>query len=119
VKAEFDNYRKRTEKQRNEMVERATGLLVEQLLPVLDACDAAVSHGATEVEPIQAALLDILGREGLDPLPGVGEPFDPNLHEAVMHEPGDGGPETVAEEMRRGYLWKGRVLRPAMVKVRG
>jgi molecular chaperone GrpE len=119
VKAEFDNYRKRTEKQRTEMVERATGQLVEQLLPVLDACDAAVSHGATEVEPIQNALLDILGREGLDPMPGVGEPFDPNLHEAVMHEPGDDDRPTVAEEMRRGYLWKGRVLRPAMVKVRG
>jgi molecular chaperone GrpE len=48
-----------------------------------------------------------------------GQPFDPELHEAVMHEPGDGGESVVIESLRTGYLWKGRVLRPAMVKVRG
>jgi molecular chaperone GrpE len=119
VKAEFDNYRRRTESQRAEMVERAVGQVVEQLLPILDACEAAVGHGATEVEPIQSALVDTLGREGLERMEVVGAAFDPNLHEAVMHEPGDGSEETITESFRSGYLWKGRVLRPAMVKVRG
>lgn len=119
VKAEFDNYRRRTEAQRNEMVERAVGRVVEELLPILDACDAAEDHGATEVEPIHTALLEALGREGLERMEVVDQPFDPNLHEAVMHEPGDGGETVIVEALRNGYLWKGRVLRPAMVKVRG
>jgi molecular chaperone GrpE len=119
VKAEFDNYRRRTESQRAEMVERAVGRLVDELLPVLDACDAAVEHGALEVEPIAADLLDRLNQEGLERMEVVGQVFDPNLHEAVMHEPGEGGEETIVESFRSGYLWKGRVLRPAMVKVRG
>lgn len=118
VKAEFDNYRRRTESQRAEMVERAVGRLVDELLPVLDACDAAVGHGASEVEPIATTLLDRLGQEGLERMDVVGQTFDPNLHEAVMHEPGEGGEETIVESFRSGYLWKGRVLRPAMVKVR-
>jgi molecular chaperone GrpE len=119
VKAEFDNYRRRTESQRTEMVERAVGKLVDELLPALDACDAAVEHGASEVEPIASTLLEALTREGLERMDVVGQVFDPNLHEAVMHEPGDGDDETVVESFRTGYLWKGRVLRPAMVKVRG
>lgn len=119
VKAEFDNYRRRTEAQRNEMVDRAVGRIVEELLPVLDACDAAEDHGASEVEPIHAALLEALGREGLERMDALDQAFDPKLHEAVMHEPGDGGETVVVEVLRNGYLWKGHVLRPAMVKVRG
>lgn len=118
VKAEFDNFRRRTENQRVEVVERANERLAGELLPVLDACDAAVGQGADGAEPIRAALLDALGREGLDRMEPEGKPFDPNLHEAVMHEEGAGDP-VVSEVFRAGYTWKGRVLRPAMVKVKG
>ncbi len=119
MKAEFDNYRKRTAKEAGETRERAASALVVQLLPVLDACDAAVLHDATDVGPISKMLLETLAKEGLEPMIPEGQPFDPELHEAVLHEAGDGGESVVTESLRTGYLWKGRVLRPAMVKVRG
>jgi len=119
VKAEFDNYKKRVARDEVELRERAAAALAEKLLVVLDACDAAVGHGATDVEPIAKMLGELLEREGLVRLAPAGEPFDPNHHDAVMHEPGDGGEALVVETLRTGYEWKGRVLRPAMVKVRG
>ena len=119
LKAEFDNYKKRTAREQSDVRERAAEALVEKLLVVLDACDAAIGHGATDVEPIAKVLGEVLEREGLVRLAPVGEPFDPNHHEAVMHEPGDGGEPVVVETLRTGYEWKGRVLRPAMVKVKG
>ncbi len=119
VKAEFDNYRKRTAKEAGETRERAAAALVVQILPVLDACDAAVLHDATDVGPISKMLLETLAKEGLEPMIPEGQPFDPELHEAVLHEEGDGGESVVTESLRTGYMWKGRVLRPAMVKVRG
>lgn len=122
VQADFENYRKRTIAQQGEVAERANESLVGQLLPVLDACDAAVQHGAEDVAPVQAQLVDTLTKAGLERLDPAGEPFDPNFHEAVMHEPAEDGAEggpVVAEVLRTGYTWKGRVLRPAMVKVRG
>ena len=64
------------------------------------------------------ALFGFLEKEGLERVAPAGEPFDPNLAEAVMHEPGEGEP-TVTEVLRTGYLWQGRVIRPAMVKVAG
>ena len=119
VKAEFDNYKKRVARDEVEQRERAAAALAEKLLVVLDACDAAVGHGSTDVEPIGKMLGELLEREGLVRLAPAGEPFDPNHHDAVMHEPGDGGEALVVETLRTGYEWKGRVLRPAMVKVRG
>jgi len=119
--ADFENYRKRVAKQAGDDAVRAAESLVEKLLTVLDACDAAIQHGATEVEPVFAALLGVLEKEGLGRLAPAGETFDPNLHEAVLHEPGglsDDG-TVVSEVLRTGYTWKGRVVRPAMVKVRG
>ena len=94
---------------------------MEKLLPVLDACDAAVHHGAVEVEPVYAALLGTLEKDGLERISPVDEEFDPNRHEAVMHEPAADGDEgtVVSDVMRAGYAWNGRVVRPAMVKVRG
>ena len=119
-RAEYENARKRLLKQHDDQVEQAAGRLVDDLLPVLDACDGAVLHGATEVEPIFAALLGVLERNGLERIDPLDQEFDPTRHDAVMHEPADdGGPTTVVDVMRRGYGWKGRVLRPAMVKVRG
>jgi molecular chaperone GrpE len=119
VKAEFDNYKKRVAREEVEQRERAAAALAEKLLVVLDACDAAIGHGATDVEPIAKMLAELLEREGLVRLAPVDEPFDPNHHDAVMHEPGDGDEAIVVETLRTGYEWKGRVLRPAMVKVRG
>ena len=119
LKAEFDNYRKRTAKAEAETRERAAEALVVSLLPVLDACDAAVVHDADDVGPISKMLLETLAKHGLDPMVVEGEPFDPVLHEAVLHEPGDADEPIVVESLRTGYLWKGHVLRPAMVKVKG
>ena len=121
TQAEFENHRKRAAKQLDDEVTRKVAELVEQLLPVLDACDGAVLHGATEVEPIFAALLQTLEKRGLERIDPVGSAFDPNSHEAVMHEPGDEGQEVtlVSDVMRAGYAWQGRVVRPAMVKVKG
>ena len=119
LQADFENYRKRVSTDVANEVERATGRLAEALLPVLDACEAAVTHGAEGVEPIWSALIGALQREGLVALDLEGKPFDPSVADAVMHEEGDGGEATVAEVLRTGYEWKGRVLRAAMVKVRG
>lgn len=120
LQAEFENYRKRVTKQELETAARANESLVVKLLPSLDAFDAAVAHGVEGVEPLQAALWVTLEREGLARSVPTGEAFDPNEHEAVLHE--EGGPDdehgVVVDVLRAGYTWKGRVIRPAMVKVR-
>jgi len=119
VKADFENYKKRIAKDHAATVERAAEKLVVELLPVLDACEAAVAHGVEGVEPVYKSLVDILEKNGLVRLAGEGSPFDPNLHDAVLHEPGDGDEIVITENLRTGYQWNGRVVRPAMVKVRG
>ena len=118
LQADFENYRKRITAQRSDEIDRAAGKLVEAMLPVLDACEAAFSHGADGVEPIWSQLMGVLQKQGLEALDLAEKPFDPALADAVVHEPGDGEP-TVSDVLRTGYRWKGRVLRPAMVKVRG
>lgn len=115
--ADFDNFRKHAQRRLDDEVARSSGSLVERLLPVLDACDGALAHGATEVEPIAAALLGALEKEGLVRVHPIGEVFDPTVADAVVHEPGGGGEHVVSEVMRAGYTWQGRTLRPAMVKV--
>jgi molecular chaperone GrpE len=118
TQADFENYRKRAQKQQDDAVVREVGGFVERLLPVLDACDAAAAQGAAEaVEPIVSALFGALEREGLERLEPKGEPFDPTVAEAVVHEPGQGGGQVVADVLRAGYRWQGRLLRPALVKV--
>jgi molecular chaperone GrpE len=119
LQADFENYRKRVNAQTADDVERATGRLVEALLPVLDACEAAFAHGAEDVEPIWSALIGTLQKQGLEAMDPMDKPFDPNLYDAVMHEASDEHEPIVSEVMRTGYLWKGKVLRPAMVKVKG
>lgn len=117
AQADFENFKKQSQRRADDHVARQLAGLVERLLPVLDACDAAIAHGATEVEPIAATLLGALEKEGLVRIDPKGEPFDPAVADAVVHEPGDGGEHIVAEVMRAGYSWQGRILRPAMVKV--
>jgi molecular chaperone GrpE len=119
LQADFENYKKRMIKQQTDHLERAAGALVEKLLPVLDTADLALAHGSGEdVKQLAGTLSSALEREGLERIDPVGTPFDPTLHDAVAHEPGEGGQEVV-EVLRAGYRWKGKVLRPAMVKVRG
>jgi molecular chaperone GrpE len=119
LQADFENYKKRMIKQQTDHLERAAGALVEKLLPVLDTADLALAHGSGEdVKQLAGTLSSALEREGLERIDPLGTPFDPTLHDAVAHEPGEGGQEVV-EVLRAGYRWKGKVLRPAMVKVRG
>ena len=119
VTAEFANFRRQATKRQSDTIAYAASGLVEKLLPILDACDAALQQGATDVEPIQNALVESLRKEGLEVMEDVGAAFDPERHEAVAHEAGDGAEPTVAEIMRSGYAWNGRVIRPAMVRVQG
>ena len=121
VQADFENYKKRVLKQQTEYMERAAEHLVEKLLPVLDTADLAVAHdeGNTSLHHVVSALIEVLAKEGLERIDPAGHSFDPNEHDAVLHEPGDAAEPVVSEVMRAGYRWKGRVLRPAMVKVQG
>jgi molecular chaperone GrpE len=119
VQADFENYRKRAATQMSDELDRTLGKLVEQLLPVLDACEAAVAHGVEGVEQVWSSLLGALQKQGLEALDLADKPFDPALADAVLHEEGDGSEPVVLEVLRTGYRWKGRVLRAAMVKVKG
>lgn len=119
LQADFENYKKRMTQMQSDEIARATGRLAESLLPVLDACEAAFAHGAEGVEPIWSSLMGALKSQGLVAMDLLDQPFNPELAEAVMTEPGDGGEPIVSEVLRTGYEWKGRVLRAAMVKVKG
>ena len=122
LQADFENYRKRVTAQQADEIDRAAGKIVESLLPVLDACEAAFSHGADGVEPIWSQLMGVLQKQGLEALDLTDKPFDPALADAVVHEAGEGAPDggpVVSDVLRTGYRWKGKTLRPAMVKVRG
>ena len=117
TRADFDNYRKRILKQQSEHEERAAESLVLKLLDALDTFELAVAHGQG-FEQVHEILVTTLTKEGLERIDPAGATFDPNEADAVAHEDGDGGP-VVAEVLRPGYRWKGRVIRPAMVKVKG
>jgi molecular chaperone GrpE len=121
LQADFENFRKRVAIQLGDDVDRATGKIVESILPVLDACEAAAAHGVQGIESVWSALLGSLQKQGLEALDLADKPFDPSTAEAVVHEPGseDGTGPVVSEVLRTGYRWKGRVVRAAMVKVKG
>jgi molecular chaperone GrpE len=125
LQADFENYRKRVLREQTALVERASEGLLEQLLPVLDSFELALRNvddsGVDEkvrkgIELVFAELLGVLERAGLERVEARGAPFDPNEHEAVMQDDGDGEPH-VGDVLRTGWKLKGRVLRPAMVKV--
>jgi molecular chaperone GrpE len=127
LQADFANYRKRVLREQTELVERAAGHLVHRLLSVLDSFDLAVAAAEETkdfermlrgVEMVLGELKEVLKAEGLETIPARDQPFDPNLHEAALEVPGDeDGEMVVAGVLRPGYVLKGRVLRPAMVKV--
>lgn len=118
VQADFDNFRKRSAAQSTAEADRASGRLAAALLPVLDAAEAAYLRHPDEVGPLFNQMLAELKKHGLENLDLESQPFDPEVAEAVAHEQGDGGEPIVTEVLRSGYLWKGRVLRPAMVKTK-
>jgi len=129
--AEFENYRKRMEKEKGEAAQLAKSSLLMEFLPVADACDRALEslsnaleNGATlehyreGVRLLHKQIHDVFGRIGVVPVAAQGQPFDPHFHEAVAREEDSEHEEnTVTLDLRRGYLFKGRLLRPAQVKV--
>jgi molecular chaperone GrpE len=127
LKAEFDNYRKRIVKEQTGLVERASAGLLYRLLPVLDNFELAVASAEESrefdrmlkgIEMVFGELKEVLNAEGLSAIAARGQAFDPNYHEAALTVDGeDDGEPYVAEELRSGYTYKGRVLRPSMVKV--
>jgi molecular chaperone GrpE len=127
LKAEFDNYRKRTLKEQTRLLEMAAVGTIAQLLGVLDHFDLAVAAANQTqdyakmlkgVEMVHGELKDVLRASGLEIIDAVGKPFDPNVHEAAIEEEGDGsGVMVVGQVLRNGYKFKDMVLRPAMVKV--
>jgi molecular chaperone GrpE len=127
LQADFENYRKRVARSSEDAAQRAAGALAASLLPVLDAFDLAAAHfaanpseEATALNQSRALLLDALEKQGLERLGEAGVVFDPQIHDAVAHVEGDGdGAQVVDDVLRAGYRWKGSVLRPAMVRVKG
>jgi molecular chaperone GrpE len=129
-RASFINYKRRTEQERAETAQYATANLLKKLLPVMDDFDRALAAvPETErqghkwlqgIELIVRKLHTVMDSEGIEPIDALGQPFDPNLHEAVAFEDNSGEGEhvdTVSEVYAKGYKMKDRVLRPAMVKV--
>jgi molecular chaperone GrpE len=124
--AEFDNYRRRVERERREQADQSVVDLLEDLLLVVDDFDRALTVEAGDgaaayrkgIELIHGKLHDLLRKRGVLPIEALGADFDPNVHQAVVHEPSPGHRENeVIGELRRGYTMGGRLLRPAMVKV--
>jgi molecular chaperone GrpE len=127
LQADFENYRKRVARSSEDAAQRAAGALAASLLPVLDAFDLAAAHfaanpseEATALNQSRALLLDALEKQGLERLGEADVVFDPQIHDAVAHVEGDGDSTQVVDDvLRAGYRWKGSVLRPAMVRVKG
>lgn len=124
LRADFDNYRKRAERERAEIERYALTDALRELLPVVDNLERALSAQSDGsdlrkgVEMIVRQLYELLKRLGLSPIPAVGERFDPAVHEAVFFEESDSVTiPTVAEELQRGYRLNERLLRPSLVKV--
>lgn len=130
--AEYDNFRKRNLRERQDLLNYANESIVKDLLPVVDNLERAVIHGRKEeqradsenllqgVELTHRALMQILGRFGVVEIEAAGKPFDPQLHEAVRRVvTSDHAPGTVVEVHQKGYRLKDRLLRPAMVAVAG
>ncbi len=125
--AEFDNFRKRTNIEKASMYENGTRDTIEKLLPILDNFERAIISTADEdkespmfkgIEMIFNQMVETFKNMGVEELAGVGETFDPNIHNAVLHIDDDSlGENVVAEVMQKGYKYKDKVIRPSMVKV--
>ncbi len=124
-RAEFENFRRRTDRDRSEFLQYAGMEIVREILPILDDFERALKVEGSDgdyrkgIELIYQRLVDTLKKIGLEPIETpAGEPFDPNLHQAVVRaETNDAPDNTILEGFQRGYNFKGKLLRPAMVKV--
>lgn len=125
LQADYENLRRRTRQEREELLKYGSEQLIKNLLPVMDNFNralAAAGDGGEKfisgIEMIQRQFYDVLSSEGLAPIPAQGEQFDPNIHDAVMQVEDTNEPEnTIVEELLKGYYLKGKVIRPSMVKV--
>ena len=123
--AEFDNYRKRVERERRELTDYIKADILAELLPIVDNFERAMQAPASDgealrkgVELIHKQMLDFLRKRGVTPIDALGADFDPNFHQAVIHETSSSHREgEVIEELQRGYMLGDKLLRPAMVKV--
>jgi molecular chaperone GrpE len=124
--ADFDNYRKRTEKEKREHQQYALADFMSELILILDNFERAFAHTDDQANPeyqkgvelIYRQLKDLMEKKGLRPMQAVGKIFDPNMHEAITREQRDDLPEnTILEELQKGYLFRDKLLRPALVKV--
>jgi molecular chaperone GrpE len=124
--AELENFKRRAGREREDVSRFANEALVKDMLPVVDNLERAIAHGKSGdedsllkgVEMILKGLMDVLGRHGVVQISAIGQPFDPQLHEAMAHvESTEHAPNTILEEYQKGYLLKDRLLRPALVTV--
>jgi molecular chaperone GrpE len=122
--AEFDNYRKRMDRERRDLAEYTAAEVIKDLLPIIDNLERALQASAQDdplrkgVELTQKQMLELLRKRGVTPIEALGADFDPNFHQAVIHEESTQHREgEVMEELQRGYVVGDRLLRPAMVKV--
>ena len=125
--ADFENYKKRAAREKDEAIKYANSALLEKLIPIVDNFELGLEAARAEGEksPIFSGmsmvlkqLMDFLKENGLQPIDATGQKFDPNLHEAITHEPSDEFPEgVVVRQTRRGYRMKDRLLRPSSVAV--
>lgn len=122
VQADFENYRRRTQREKEELYSLAAEQMVLKFLPVLDNLERALKATEGEgwregVEMTLRQFRDLLCREGITSIEAEGEPFDPNLHDAVMQVEGDQEEPLVVEVFQKGYRFRDKVIRPSMVKV--
>jgi molecular chaperone GrpE len=124
--AEFDNYRKRVERERRDLADYQKADILTELLPILDNFERAMlASSGSEAEPLRKGvelihrqMVDFLRKRGVAPIEALGADFDPNVHQAVIHEASSSHREgEVIEELQRGYMLGDKLLRPAMVKV--
>jgi molecular chaperone GrpE len=123
--AEFDNYRKRVERERRELADYMKADVLAEILPIVDNFERALQSPSPEGEPLRKGvelihkqMLDFLRKRGVTPIEALGADFDPNFHQAVIHETSPSHREgEVIEELQRGYMLGDKLLRPAMVKV--
>ena len=125
--ADFENYKKRAAREKEEAIKYANSSLLEKLIAIVDNFELGLEAARAEGEKspvfsgmsmVLKQLMDFLGDSGLQPIDATGQKFDPNLHEAIAHEPSDEFPEgTVIRQTRRGYKMKDRLLRPSSVVV--
>jgi len=125
LRADFENYRRRVTQERDDLRERAAEDLLRELLPIVDNLGRGLAEAGSPDDPFRQGIelvhrqfLELLRREGVEPIAAVGQPFDPECHEAVSsQETRDVPPGSVAEEMQKGYRYRGRLLRPSLVRV--